>query len=185
MHQLFTRCNSWVNVVLLLSEIHSVTWLEILLNSFNRLMKQSTRLTSWLLIILQFLMIGWLIIGFSENRFSFIAIVLITLAFVLIIWAVVAMRKSYLSVFPEPTKASALITNGPYRFIRHPMYTAVIIGCAGLLYHNFTWIRLFVFIALVVVLLIKLNWEEKMLIEKFPSYIGYMKHTKKLLPGIL
>ncbi len=40
------------------------------------------------------------------------------------------------------------------------------------------------FLVLCVVLIIKLNWEEKMLVEKFSGYKDYMQNTKRLIPFI-
>lgn len=40
------------------------------------------------------------------------------------------------------------------------------------------------FLALIVVLIIKLNWEEKMLLEKFSGYKNYRERTNKLIPFI-
>ena len=94
------------------------------------------------------------------------------------------MQKSKLSILPEPSANATLITKGPYRFIRHPMYTAILLGSLGLVINQFTWLRLAIVIALAIVLLIKLNWEEKMLSQKFDAYKEYMKHSKRLVPFI-
>jgi len=94
------------------------------------------------------------------------------------------MQKSKLRILPEPSANATLVTRGPYRFIRHPMYTAILLGSTGLLIHYFTWMRLSMAIALAIVLLIKLTWEEKMLLQKFDAYRDYMKHTKRILPFI-
>jgi protein-S-isoprenylcysteine O-methyltransferase Ste14 len=94
------------------------------------------------------------------------------------------MQKSKLRILPEPSPNATLITNGPYHFIRHPMYTAILLGSVGLLINHFTWMRLSMVIALAIVLIIKLTWEEKMLSKKFGEYMDYMKHTKRILPFI-
>jgi protein-S-isoprenylcysteine O-methyltransferase Ste14 len=94
------------------------------------------------------------------------------------------MQKSKLRILPEPSPNATLITNGPYHFIRHPMYTAILFGSTGLVIHHFTLVRLVLIIALAIVLLIKLGWEEKMLSQKFEGYYEYMKHTKRILPFI-
>lgn len=148
-------------------------------------MSQYPRLLSWLLILLQFLLIGWLAYGDSYTHLTILTVLFFISSFTLMIWALWAMSESDLTVFPKPTQSAKLITNGPYRYVRHPIYTAVTIGCAGFLNQHFTWTRLFVYTSLVIVLLIKLGWEEKMLIEKFPGYKEYMKHTKKLFPRFL
>lgn len=147
-------------------------------------MKLSNRLKSLLLVSLQFLFIFLLLSGSSFSNLSASSYTLIILSILLVFWAILAMQKSKLRILPEPSPNATLITNGPYRFIRHPMYTAILLGSAGLLINQFTWLHLALVIALAIVLLIKLNWEEKMLSQKFDEYKEYMKHTKRIVPFI-
>lgn len=142
------------------------------------------RFKSILLVSLQFLFILLLLSGISLKNISLSAIILMLLSAGLILWAIIAMQKSKLSILPQPSANATLITKGPYRFIRHPMYTAILLGSLGLVINQFTWLRLAIVIALAIVLLIKLNWEEKMLLEKFDAYKEYMKHSKRLVPFI-
>ena len=142
------------------------------------------RFKSILLVSLQFLFILLLLSGISLKNISLPAIIFMLLSPVLILWAIIIMQKSKLSILPEPSANGTLITKGPYRFIRHPMYTAILLGSVGLVINQFTWLRLAIVIALAIVLLIKLNWEEKMLLEKFDAYKEYMKHSKRLVPFI-
>lgn len=144
----------------------------------------SVRIKSILLVGLQFLLIGLLLAGSSFQKINLVAAILILTSILLVVWAIAAMRKSKLSILPVPSTHAVLITNGPYHFIRHPMYTAVLSGCTGLVINDFTWIRLAMFVALAIVLIIKLSWEEKMLMNKFDAYKTYMKHTSGLIPFI-
>jgi protein-S-isoprenylcysteine O-methyltransferase Ste14 len=144
----------------------------------------SNRIKSILLVTLQFVFIFLLLSGTTLSNLPVPTYILITLSFALIFWAIIAMQKSKLRILPEPSSTATLITNGPYRFIRHPMYTAILLGSTGLLIHQFTLLRLVLIIALAIVLLIKLGWEEKMLSQKFEGYKNYMKQTQKLFPFI-
>ena len=83
---------------------------------------------------------------------------------------------------PEPSANATLITNGPYKFIRHPMYTAVLLFCVGLLICNFSLLRTVLVTALIIVLIIKLTLEEKLLLQKFEAYQDYHKQTYRLIP---
>ena len=142
------------------------------------------RFKSILLVSLQFLFILLLLSGISLKNISLLTIIFILLSAALMFWAIIAMQKSKLSILPEPSANATLITKGPYRFIRHPMYTAILLGSLGLLINQFTWLRLAIVISLAIVLLIKLNLEEKMLSQKFDAYKEYMKHTKRIVPNI-
>lgn len=140
------------------------------------------RFKTILLVSLQFFFIFLLLSSFPLNKISLSAYIFMLFSFVLILWALIAMQKSKLRILPEPSANAILITKGPYRFIRHPMYTAILLGSIGLLINYFTWLRLAIAVALAIVLLIKLNWEEKMLSQKFDEYKEYMKHTRRILP---
>jgi protein-S-isoprenylcysteine O-methyltransferase Ste14 len=137
---------------------------------------------SYLLVTLQFSLIGVLFFSSKNFDFNYLSIGFIVSSVLLLIWAILAMQTSKLRVRPEPSETATLITKGPYKLIRHPMYTAVLIGCVALLIHEFSIIRLFMFVSLTLVLLIKLNWEEKMLDEKFIDYKSYSKTSYKLMP---
>ena len=141
-------------------------------------------LKSILLVALQFVLILLLLSGTSLNNFSIASSVFITLSLGLVFWAVATMQKSKLRIFPEPSANAVLITSGPYRFIRHPMYTSILLGSIGLLIHQFTPMRSAIVITLAIVLFIKLTWEEKMLCQKFEGYKNYMKQTQRLFPYI-
>jgi protein-S-isoprenylcysteine O-methyltransferase Ste14 len=143
-----------------------------------------SRNKSILLVALQFLFIVLLLLGSSFINIPLLAYAFLGISVLLIFWAIIAMQKSKLRILPEPSLHATLITNGPYRFIRHPMYTAILLASTGLLIHQFTWIRLAIAIALATVLLVKLFWEEKMLSQKFEAYKEYIKHTKRILPFI-
>lgn len=112
------------------------------------------------------------------------------LAFVILgsvpgIWALATMRLKNLQIFPEVKEGAPLLNAGPYRWVRHPMYTSVIsvtlvlviaapevtrVSCWGLLCLNM-WL--------------KMNIEETFLKEAFPAYAGYMERTKRLLPRMI
>lgn len=123
---------------------------------------------------------------FTTARFgaSVVSIVLLAASVLLVAWAIIAMRLSKLRISPVPAAESVLITNGPYKFIRHPMYTAIVLGAAGLLASYFSRIRLYMAVTLIIVLIIKLFWEEKMLAEKFSGYMVYKTRTWRLFPYI-
>ena len=142
------------------------------------------RIKSLLLVALQFVFIVLLLLGTPLHNIPALAYAFIILSILLVLWAVITMQKSKLRILPEPSLHATLIINGPYRFIRHPMYTAILLASTGLLTHQFTWIRLAIAIALAIVLLVKLFWEEQMLSRKFEAYEQYSKSTYRLIPFI-
>jgi len=104
--------------------------------------------------------------------------------FALVVWAVKSMKRNA-NVTPVPKKHGILITSGPYKYIRHPMYLAQVIAVIPLIYEYYSTYRLYALIILVVTLLFKLHYEEKRLIEHFGTvYVKYQKTSKKVLPYI-
>ena len=99
-------------------------------------------------------------------------------------YAVLTMRPGNFSIAPILKQNGVLVTSGPYALIRHPMYLAQLIVLLPLVIDYFDVKRLMVFILLVVVLLLKVNLEEKQLSVHFDDYKDYMRKTKKLIPFI-
>ncbi len=96
--------------------------------------------------------------------------------------ALFAIRKSRFRIIPEPDIHAILVTNGPYAFIRHPMYTALILFTFGL-FLNFPVITHFLAFALLFITLnLKLTYEETLLTQACPSYRSYQAGTRKLFP---
>jgi len=78
-----------------------------------------------------------------------------------------------------------LITSGPYRVIRHPIYTGILLAAAGTaLAESLLWLLVLVVAAIYFV--IAARREERLMAEQFPDqYPAYMKRTKMLLPFVL
>ena len=88
------------------------------------------------------------------------------------------------SVYPEIRSHAKLITTGPYRFIRHPMYVSLIIMMIGIALYNYHWIN-FVGVVMVTVAVIgKATIEEKLLGKHFADYCEYQSTTKRFVPYI-
>ncbi|HVM88804.1 MAG TPA: methyltransferase [Puia sp.] len=123
-----------------------------------------------------------LIFSTGDFHFSILSCSFIISAVILAGWAIAAMQRSRFRVSPIPAKNGSLVKSGPYKFIRHPMYASILLAGIGLLLVNFSWQRLLMVIFLLLVLLIKLGWEEKMLTIQFPEYPIYKSQSKRLIP---
>jgi len=98
--------------------------------------------------------------------------------------SIVIMKPGNFNIRPLIKQGGTMVTGGPYRIIRHPMYTAQIIAVIPLIVEHFTYNRLIVISILTTVLLVKIEFEEKLLIKHFEGYSEYRKKTKKLIPFI-
>ena len=100
------------------------------------------------------------------------------------VWAVAAMRFFNFNVTPNVKIDGFMVEAGPYRWIRHPMYAALILVGAALVLDSFSWLRLAIWLILVADLVIKLHYEESLLQRHYPAYADYMTRTKRLVPGL-
>ena len=97
------------------------------------------------------------------------------------LWAVVTM-KLRVNIFPDVRNNQQLFTSGPYKYIRHPMYTAVLLVTLAWVLQRIDFVSVGMWLLLLLVLIEKLNYEEKLLLFKFKKYKSYMQKTKRLLP---
>lgn len=109
---------------------------------------------------------------------------LLVLSVLLGIWAVLSMNRQTITFLPDVRRNASLTTVGPYRWIRHPMYTSVIFFLLALMLNYFTYMRLTVFLMVLSALYFKIRIEEKILLKKYPDYASYMKFTWKVIPFI-
>lgn len=76
----------------------------------------------------------------------------------------------------------AIIRSGPYRFIRHPMYSAALLFIwAGVVSHA-SALTLAIGVAVTAVAIFRVFAEERMLRAEYPDYHDYARTTKALVP---
>ena len=124
----------------------------------------------------------WSSVPFYINIIGFVG-----MGFSLFLFFLVSRENTYLSTVVEiqEERGHKVITTGPYRIVRHPMYLAVILlflfQCLALgsLYSLIPWI------GLIVSIVIRTIREDKLLHEQLEGYKEYAQKTKyKMIPGI-
>lgn len=91
-------------------------------------------------------------------------------------------RPRNFSVYPEVRIGATLITDGPYRYIRHPMYTALMAMMLGIAGYNGHWINYVGAAGIISVVVIKAFREERLLPLVFPEYSSYKDRTHRFVP---
>jgi protein-S-isoprenylcysteine O-methyltransferase Ste14 len=82
-------------------------------------------------------------------------------------------------VLPE---ARGLVTRGPYRLVRHPVYLGEIGACAGLALAAPSPFNAGVLAALIIAQTVRMRLEERALAQAFPDYADYASRTPRLIP---
>ncbi len=105
------------------------------------------------------------------------------LAVALMVWARLTFGRRSFHAAANPS-AGGLVTTGPYRFIRHPIYTAAcLFGWAGILAH-WSAISVMLGVLLLVGAVGRMLCEERLIIEIYPGYRDYAQTTKRMVPYI-
>jgi len=137
------------------------------------------------LVFLQFSIIGLMVI-LSKGFFSSILGVAIFIVGAIVgLWALTHNRLGNFNIQPKLRESSKLITTGIYAWVRHPMYTSVIVMMLGFLVSTATKVEMFLWLMLVMVLLLKAKKEESLWLEHDEAYESYKKSTKLFIPYIL
>jgi protein-S-isoprenylcysteine O-methyltransferase Ste14 len=103
--------------------------------------------------------------------------------FVIMGAALLSLRHNYQLGGSAPRSEDTLVTGGPYRLVRHPMYTAALSISLGLALLLHSWALLALFCVYVALLLPLIPLEEERLRRAYGEpYIAYQKETKRLIP---
>jgi protein-S-isoprenylcysteine O-methyltransferase Ste14 len=113
-----------------------------------------------------------------------VGVVLLVAGLGLAVWARIYLGRNWgmpMTRMDEPE----LVTSGPYRFVRNPIYSGLLLGILG----TALAVNLYLLIALVVVavyFIYSARVEERIMAESFPStYPAYRAATKMLIPFVL
>jgi protein-S-isoprenylcysteine O-methyltransferase Ste14 len=104
-------------------------------------------------------------------------------AVILLVWARITFGWRSFHAAANPTRGG-LVTDGPYRYIRHPIYTAVcLFGWAGVTAH-WSWRACICGCVLLLSGLLRMFCEEKMITARYPEYADYAARTWRMIPYV-
>jgi len=136
------------------------------------------------LVFAQFFLIGMMVI-FSRGIFnSWLGMSVLLVGVLFGMWTISYNRLGNFNIRPELKEGCTLITTGPYRFVRHPMYTSVLLISLGLAMGTPIYAQWSSFLLLVLVLALKAVREEYLWCEENAAYRDYMKKSKRFVPFI-
>lgn len=149
----------------------------------------------WLPLLIAILLIGpgdWFGHSFLHENFVrhttlvySIGLALCVSGAVLAIWSRHLLGKNW-SLSVQLKQDHELIRSGPYRFVRHPIYSGLLLLFIGNVLMVGDWRGILALAIVLVSLWFKLKQEERWLAQHFgAAYLVYKKHTKALVPAVL
>jgi len=133
-------------------------------------------------VVIQFACIIYLMINAQFDHLDVLSASLIVLSVIIGLVAVVNMRLSNLNIVPTLKDKHQLVTHGIYHFIRHPMYTSVLLFCLAFTLTNPHSLSLLIMLILFINLILKSKVEELLLSGRFNTYQDYKNNTGRFLP---
>ncbi len=104
-------------------------------------------------------------------------------ALLLFFWVLRSLGQNF-STTLTIQRDQTLVVQGPYHWVRHPMYTSFVLLWVGFFFISTNWfIGLTGMLGFVWAIVVRTPREEQMMIERFgDDYIAYMKRTGRYLP---
>lgn len=149
----------------------------------------SARAIGWTFVSVQALLIGALIVVPNGDLYALPdwARVIVDIAFwlgvALALLAGLALGRS-LTATPLPRAQATLRTSGPYRFVRHPIYTGVVVIVVAMAIRSEHLAGIALGAATIAFFHVKAGWEERQLTARFDGYAAYAARTPRFLPSL-
>jgi protein-S-isoprenylcysteine O-methyltransferase Ste14 len=140
------------------------------------------------------MMIMWIVAGLDfRNSWSngigpaaqVIAILIVIAAYALVVWA--TGTNAYFSqvVRIQTERGHAVVSSGPYRYVRHPAYVGMILVVLGAPIMLSSWWALVPGVISAVVVIVRTKLEDQTLHAELPGYAEYAQRVRyRLVPGI-
>lgn len=144
------------------------------------------------LVIISSIVAANLVLFLYPRRFPGNASVYTAIAAVLILsgigirwWAILTLGR-FFSVDIAVQEEHRVVEEGPYRLVRHPAYTGLLMSFLGMGIAFMNWLSLIlVIVPITAFFLYRISIEEDALSKKLgPAYLEYHRRTKRLVPGI-
>jgi protein-S-isoprenylcysteine O-methyltransferase Ste14 len=102
----------------------------------------------------------------------------------LMLWARLTFRGRSFHAGASPT-AGGVVTTGPYRFFRHPIYAAILYFVwAGVVSHA-SILNTCLGAVATAMITVRMATEERLLVGRYPEYATYAASTKRVVPFVL
>ena len=113
-----------------------------------------------------------------------VAIGLQIAAVMLMLWARVTFGIRSFHYAANPTEGGLVIT-GPYRFVRHPIYAAILLFVWAGVASNLSPVSAALGGVVSAMLFLRMVFEESLVRQRYPEYADYARRTKRVVPFLL
>lgn len=134
------------------------------------------------LVTCQLCIVALLVLTTKWQLFNGIALGFYCASFSITVRALIVMPLGSFNIRPTLKRNAKLVTSGPYRYIRHPIYVGVLLFCGALVATSWSPGRIILLVTLLGVLWIKATLEEKILLASFPDYQKLQQRTGMFTP---
>ncbi len=104
-------------------------------------------------------------------------------AVALMAWARITFGRRSFHFAANPTRGG-LVTWGPYRFVRHPIYAAILLFIGTALAAHPTAQNAALVLVAVAGTAVRIRAEETLVVAQYPEYREYARVTRRLIPGV-
>ena len=141
-------------------------------------------MNSRFLVGVQFLAIAIIMIPKASIMITSLWWILLIVASFTALWIFRHNQVGNFNVVPEIRENAKLIITGPYRFVRHPMYSSLILFMLGVVLYHFNWINVLALSIMIVAVALKALKEERLWSHHDTEYLSYKAKTKMIIPFI-
>ena len=113
-----------------------------------------------------------------------VGITIQALSALLMLWARLAFGRRSFHASAIPTEGG-LMTKGPYRFLRHPIYAAILYFVWAGVASHFSIPGCVLGFVVTIGLTIRMLAEERLVAERYPEFKEYAARTKRVIPFVL
>jgi protein-S-isoprenylcysteine O-methyltransferase Ste14 len=117
----------------------------------------------------------------SAGVLKYSSMVVVSAGFSILLLAIVQLSKN-LTPFPSPKADSTLIQEGLYRYVRHPIYSGILLIASGMSLYDLSIWRGGVTLMLGILFYFKSRYEEILLQRRFEAYKEYQMKTGRFFP---
>jgi protein-S-isoprenylcysteine O-methyltransferase Ste14 len=128
----------------------------------------------------------WMTLRFMPDLaiVDWLGVIFVVLGLGFTIWARVHLGSNWSGIVTVK-KDHQLVRTGPYRWVRHPIYTGLLLALLGIALALGQWRGLIGFAFLVLAFVLKLRFEEQWMVETFgDEYARYKREVAALVPGV-